>query len=235
MAMSHNGVESWRTDPLYTIPEAAHLAHVSTPTVKRWLFGYQTGASEMPPVFGEADRDDPMVSFLQLAEIIVASAFRHRKIKLEVIRSAHAKAQLETRIEYPFAAVRFESIGGHILRLYDLENGTNFVDVPPENSFEALDAPGNFTLPQIVMETMHTFEYEHELAARWYPVANTKLIVVDPRYSAGIPTIAGRRVSANSVIKRFRAGLSISLIADDLLLTTEDVETIIRYADEIAA
>ena len=42
-----NGHERWRTGVLYTVPEAARLAGVSPITVRRWLYGYQTTASQM--------------------------------------------------------------------------------------------------------------------------------------------------------------------------------------------
>lgn len=233
--------ETWRTSPLYTIPEAARLAGVSTPTVRRWLWGYDTGTSQMPPVFGTVDQktDEPslaLVSFLQLAEIVVASSFRKHGIKLDVIRAAHAKAKAGMYpIEYPFATLELEPLGGHILRRFDLEHGTRFTDPPPKTSFEALDTPGLFTLPDIVTQTLSTFDYERKLAARWYPLGNTTPIVIDPRYSAGVPTIPERRVTASAVVKRFKAGQSIRFIARDLLLTMAQVEAVIRYGDKVAA
>lgn len=227
------GHEPWRYSPLYSYSEAAQLARLSKPTIKRWLYGYETGSSEMPSVFGTADPHARMVSFLQLAEIIVAGSFRQRRIKLEAIRRAHGQAQRETGLEFPFATLPFESMGGHILRIYDLEHGTNFTD-PARTSFEALDARGAWTLPRIVVETMRSFDYERNVAARWYPLREqTKLIVVDPRFSAGVPTIAGRRVTIENVMKRFRAEQSIRMIARDLKLAIRDIETVIRYADQI--
>ena len=95
---SGNGRNGWRTGPLYTLSEAARLARVSTATVKRWLFGYQTPSREMPPVFGEVDeviRGQALISFLQLIEIVVASRFRRRRVPLERVRRAHEFAKDE--------------------------------------------------------------------------------------------------------------------------------------------
>ena len=159
--MSENGQNGWRTAPIYTIAEAAHLAHVSSITVRRWLFGYQTPGRQMPPVFGEQGRA-PLVSFLQLAEIVIASGFRRRHVTLERIRQAHEFAKTEWSLDYPFAALKLEPLGGHVLRRFEeRERGASLL---------VLDTPEQWTLPGLVIETIHNFDYELDLAARWFPI-----------------------------------------------------------------
>src|SRR4030042_3108448 len=110
----------WRTQPMYSIGETAHLAEVSPATVRRWLQGYtpdpRQPSRQSPPVFG-GRVEGPFVSFLQLVEIVVASDFRKAgHVKLEVVRRAHLNATRESGIEYPFAHLQLESLGGHIIR-----------------------------------------------------------------------------------------------------------------------
>ena len=110
--MSTNGQNGWRTEPMYSFSEAAHLARVSTTTVRNWLWGFR----ERPPIFG-AQRDlGPMVSFLQLIEIIVARRFRMAaKVPFERVLRTYKNAQNLFQLEYPFAHLRLEALGGHIL------------------------------------------------------------------------------------------------------------------------
>jgi len=63
-----NNTESWRTDAMYTIREGAHLAHVSSMTVRRWQYGYQTDNRDVLPMLVQQEKK-PVVSFLQLIEI----------------------------------------------------------------------------------------------------------------------------------------------------------------------
>ena len=231
--MSVNGsniYESWRADPLYTIPEAARLAHVSTPTVRRWLFGYETTAHQMRPVFGEQTEETKgtaLVSFLQLVEIVVASGFRRRNVKLERIRRAHGFAKNEWTTDYPFASLNLETLGGHVLR--------RFEESEPGASLRALDLPEQWTLPGLVLKTIQNFDYEVKLAARWFPVGKDVPIVIDPRWSAGMPTIPDRRVTIETIHKRFTAGYSIQFIADDLRVDQAHIEEAVRYAGKVAA
>ena len=42
MSDNGNSKNGWRTQPMYSFSEAAHLAHVSVSTVRNWLLGYFT-------------------------------------------------------------------------------------------------------------------------------------------------------------------------------------------------
>ncbi|MBI2887819.1 MAG: DUF433 domain-containing protein [Chloroflexi bacterium] len=215
----------WRTGAMYTIREAARLAGVSKGTVRNWLAGYKTNSGTLQrPVFGTA-HDAPMVSFLQLIEIIMASRFRRRRVNLERIRLSHENAQKMFGVEYPFAHLQLLAWAGHILHVQ--EKG--------DEGLPALDSPSLYTLPGLVQEAYEAIDYEDELAARWYPLGKDKPIVVDPLYAAGLPTIPHRGVTIEHVKARFDAGQSIGLICRDLTLLRREVEEAIRYADKIAA
>ena len=224
--------DSWRTEPLYTISEAAHLAHVSPVTVRRWLFGYapdhRQPSRKSPPVFGATEAGNPFVSFLQLVELVVANDFRKvGRVKLDVVRQAHRNARSETGIEYPFAHLQLESLGGHIVRW--LQAGDRM------SQAQAVDQPEQRSLPNLVEQRIRELEYERDFAARWYPVGKVIPIVVDPLFSSGLPTIAGRGVTVVTIHKRWKAGQLIDFIARDLEISTGLVERALQYADKIAA
>ena len=105
----------------------------------------------------------------------------------------------------------------------------------PGRTLQAVDEPRQRTLPGLVIEAIHNLEYEKELAARWYPLGKVIPIVVDPQFSAGLPTIPSRRVTVRTIHKRWSAGQAISFIARDLRLKHDTVEEALRYADRVAA
>jgi uncharacterized protein (DUF433 family) len=91
-------------------------------------------------------------------------------------------------------------------------------------------------LPGVVSELLHQgFDYQDDLASRWFPLGRGVPIVVDPRYAAGVPTIPNRGVTVATINDRFKLGQSIQFIAKDLVLRRDQVEAAIRYADKIAA
>lgn len=220
-----------RTEPLYTISEAARLAHVSPNTVRRWLFGYAPDRRHpwytTPPVFDRSEEGNPFVSFLQLVEIVIASDFRKvGHVKLDTVRHAYENAKAEWGIQYPFAHLELETLGGHIIRW--LKAGT-------VSAAQAVDLPEQWSLPGLVTEEIHKLDYERQLAARWYPVGKSVPIVVDPLFSSGLPTILGRGVTVITIHKRWKAGQLIEFIADDLQIESTLVQRVLQYADKLAA
>ena len=217
--------ENWRTEPLYTISEAAHLSRISHQTVRNWLYGRKDRNQDIPPILGEQART-PQVSFLQFTEILVACSFRKNQIRLNRIRDAHDFAQEEWGMEFPFASLQLEPLGGHILHTFD--------EKQPGRSLATLDTKlRQWTLPGFVLDTLHTLEYELELAARWYPKGKDIPIVVDPKINAGLPSVKNRRVTIETIRKRFKARYSIPFIASDLKLNKDEVVDVLRFADEV--
>ena len=223
----HESPNGWRTEPMYSFGEAARLANVSTSTVRNWLFGYTARGREVPPLF--QSENGHMVSFLQMIEIMVAGRFRksasRKSIPFNTVRDAYVKAQEHWGIPYPFAHLKLEAIGGHIVHF--LREGAV--------SYQALDSPEQWTLPGLMRDTIDQIEYEQELAIRWFPIGKTVPIVVDPRLSTGLPVIQGRGVTVDAIRKRFKAGLRIEFIAKDFEMDTSLIETALQYWERVAA
>lgn len=213
---------------MYTFGEAAKLAGVSTGTVRNWLLGYVSKDKEGPPLFKAPAVQGPVVSFLQLIEVVVVGKFRKsERLPLRRIAKAYEYTKEEFQLEYPFAHLRLETLGGHIIHRMQEEK--------PGFSHQALDEPAQWSLPGLVLDVIQKLVYEQDLAARWYPVGKDVPIVVDPRISAGIPTIETRGVTVQALHKRWKAGHKIAFIATDLALRAELVEHVLQYAEQIAA
>ena len=211
-----------RTTPLYTVSEAAHLARVSPTTVRSWLFGTEKSESLFP------HSRTPMVSFLQLIEVVVAARFRKsERVSLARLRKAHINACEDLNLQFPFAYEQLELVGGHIVRILYTESTAA--------SYQSMDEPSQWTLPGLVAGVKRQIRYEHELAAQWYPAGTDVPIVIDPRITSGLPTISGRGVTVQIIRKRFLAGQDIDFIARDFDINKDVVEDAVRYGELIAA
>ncbi len=229
--MSTNGANDWRTGPMYTFSEAAHLADVSPGTVRNWLFGYSTRDRETEPLFSPPADQGAMVSFIQLIEIVVAGRLRKaERASYRTVYQAYQNARQHYHYEYPFAHIALTAIGKHIVHYI---RGTR-----PGASLQALDALSQWTIPGLVeiQAVVDQLDYEHELASKWWPVGRDVPIVVDPQFSSGVPTIAGRGVTVGTIHKRFTEGnLGIDFIMGDYQLEREQVEHAIRFGERLAA
>ena len=226
---SGNGHNGWRTQPMYSFSEAGHLAHVSASTVRNWLHGYTAQYGEVQPLFKAPLEIGAMVSFLRLVEIVVAGNFRKAEgVSFQTVRRAYDNTRNQWNLDYPFAHLRLQALGGHIVQRLRSER--------PGRSVQALDKPQQWTLPGLVLEMVHQLDYDElDLASRWYPVGKMVPIVVDPRISAGLPTVLGRGVTITVIHNRFKAGQRLKFIAQDFDLEPNIIEEAIRYAERVVA
>lgn len=177
----------------------------------------------------KGDGAGQLVSFLTLVEIAVAKHFKQKNVRLERIRRAHDFAAQRMGTDHPFAFARLAALGGHVLAEFEKES-------PGGGSLLALEHPSEqWTLPGLVIDTLSALDFEAELASRWFPLGRSCPIVIDPRFAAGMPTIVERRVTVETIRKRFKTGMSIEFIADDLRLDNQTVEDVLRYGDRVAA
>jgi uncharacterized protein (DUF433 family) len=225
MSNNGNGKNGWRTQLMYSFTEVAHLSHVSVSTVRNWLLGYTTTKGEVEPLFKGHPEEEKACSFLQLIEIVVAAKFRKAEHKsFRLVRQAYDNARRLYKLDYPFASMELKAIGGHIVHILRV----------PGASLQAIDQPEQFTLPDLVQETLAQIEYEYDLAARWWPVGTEVPIVVDPQISGGLPVIKGRGITVEAIHKRFKANQKMEFIARDFALKVGIVEEAIRYAEKVA-
>jgi uncharacterized protein (DUF433 family) len=217
--------EEWRTGPVYSITQAAWLADVSPTTVRRWLFGYVQPGRKMRRVFDKREDDNRYLSFLEMAEIVVAARFRRRGITLERVRRARTYAADMWAVEYPFATLDMKTYGVHIV--------SEFQQKEPGEPLLVFDAHGQLTLPGLVAESLENFDWLDRWASRWFPMGKSVPIVVDPQMAAGRPTILDTGITVDTVMRRFTKGKQTpTFIAEDYELEEEEVLDIIRYAAE---
>ena len=110
-----NSDNLWRTQPMYSFAEAAHLSNVSTSTVRNWLVGYTGRNREIRPLFSSHTDQGPRISFLQLIEIVVAAKFRKaERVSYQTVYAAYVHAKDMYNLEYPFANLTLVKGGGKV-------------------------------------------------------------------------------------------------------------------------
>src|SRR5688572_1911763 len=105
-----------REMPAYGLREAAHYLQLPPATLKSWVMGRfyptQRGRRFFKPVIQLPDKDVPLLSFDNLAEAHVLSAFRREyNIELAQIRSALSYVTRHFGWQHPLIEQKFETDG----------------------------------------------------------------------------------------------------------------------------
>lgn len=214
------GDEPWRRRlylPAYRVVEVARYAGVTPQTVSNW----QREASGHAPAIS-AREDHQALSYLQLVEVAFVASMRRLGVRLKAIRDARDYLRQRLDAEFPFATYRFKTDGQSILM--DLEQ---FEATGSKGKLVVADKGGQLAWEAILEKRFTEFDYEEELAARWYVAGRDSPIIIDPQVAYGAPTVRG---TATWILKgRWVAGEDVSDIAEDFGLPLDDVERGLRF------
>jgi hypothetical protein len=94
-------LEKFLGNGLYTVPEAALYARVTTGMMRRWLFGGKGGEAVIDTQFKD---DEKLVTFLDFIQTLAIREIRlQRQLPLVKFRQAIAEAKKRFHLTHPFA------------------------------------------------------------------------------------------------------------------------------------
>jgi uncharacterized protein (DUF433 family) len=220
------------TRPLYSYAEADRLAGVSRGTSNRWVKGYKyrndqgQRVAQPPMTTGREGNTEGGVSFVDLINIRAIDGLRERGFSTQKIRQIIRYCQDELGVDYPFATQQFKTDRRRIYmhagdgRLLELLGG--------QQGAQAWD--------RILNPFLKNFDYQHELARRWWPLGKEdKRVVVDPDYGFGLPVITGSGVRTEVIAEQYEAGDAMEHIAYDFNVTPEQIEGALKLERQLAA
>lgn len=170
---------------IYTIPEAARLAHVPAPSIRRWLYGYHYGYKgqtvQQPAVVAATDnlRSLRVVTFLDLIEVQFVHAFRDEGVSWKTIRIAATKAREFTRNDHPFASRQFVTDGSTIFaEIVQATGNRELLDLKSDQM-----AFRRVFLPSLRVK----MELGERRVERLWPLGRNRPVVIDPQRQFGQP------------------------------------------------
>jgi uncharacterized protein (DUF433 family)/DNA-binding transcriptional MerR regulator len=222
---------------LYTAEEAARLLAVHPSTVRRWLVGYSYPLKDKPrgrqPAVIRAGRRDPaeprVVTFLDLAELLVIKGFRQHGIPLQQVSDAAEEGSRIFRTSHPLAALHVVTDGRRIFAEVQSQPGSR--------EMVSLTDRGQYVFVDAVEAYLRDLDFDPGtgMANKWWPQGRAGLVVVDPRIGFGAPHVAEVAVSTAAVYDLVEAGESPSSAAEWFGLTASQAEAAIAFERNLQA
>lgn len=186
--------------PSYRVSEAAAYTGAHANTIANWHYRGK-------PVLPGRERGKPL-NYLELVEVAFVSFFRSIGFPMRRIRAARDYVSKTFAVEFPLAEYQFKTEGMYILMDYN-----QFDPDPNLDQIIVADKAGQLAWTSLIGDKFAEFDYEFELAMRWYPAGRDSLVVIDPRVSFGAPVVHGL---PTWVVKgRWNAGESVEEISED--------------------
>ena len=214
--------------PAYPFVEAAHYLNIPLSTLRAWCLGQGYREDRKTRRFQSIIRldanDRRALSFLNLVEAHVLAAIRRQHhVPLPKVRQALAYVSKEMDMQRPLAESEFQTDGVDLF----LEKLGSLVNVSREGQTEMKDVIRDH-LKRIERDTqgvpirLFLFTRKDDIRDQPSPV------VVDPRIVFGRPVLAGRSVPTAVLADRFKAGDTLTQLAEDYETSPQNIEEALR-------
>lgn len=221
---------------LYSFPEAAKLTGIESSSLRRWLRGYgrtkkgSGAAYDIEALWTSPlqDEDFDAISFADLLEVRFVNAFRKYGVSLQTIRTAARHAREMFGTNYPFTNRRFRTDGRGIFAEALRETGeTEMMDLGKKQ----------YVFDKVVRPSLYSgIEFgEDELATRWFPVPQSKAVVLDPQIAFGKPIVTEVGVRTDILYDAYLAEDDKHVVARLYEVPLSAVEHAIRFEQRQAA
>jgi uncharacterized protein (DUF433 family) len=224
--MAKRNVNTILATPAYPFAEAAHYLNIPLSTLRAWCLGQRHGAGKraFKPVIRLDGDDRRALSFLNLVEAHVLAAIRRQyQVPLPKVRQALSYVSKKLNTDRPLANAEFQTDG---LDLF-IEKLGSLINVTREGQTEMADVMRDH-LRRIERNT-HGVPVRLFLFTRTDEIRNQPSpVVVDPQIAFGRPVLAGRAVPTAVLADRFKAGDTLTQLAEDYDTSPQNIEEALR-------
>lgn len=209
MIQNKSHIEPKLGEGIYSTKDISDILELPYHKVQRSMSGFWQDYT-----FGR--KGDRAVNFLTLIEFYTYYQLREIGIKSYAIKKAHTAISNQLNTLYPFAMDILHTDGKQvwyeILEMIINADGSNQINIV-----------------DLVKPFLNKVEFKNKLAEKYFPLAGSKNIVVDPKYQFGHPIITGTRIKAEIVGDFYEGGESIQTLCEAYNLTEEQVKDAITY------
>jgi uncharacterized protein (DUF433 family) len=219
---------------IYSLGDVSRLTGVSTGRIRRWPRGYRYRSGKKtytsPPLWQGQWRPIERclaLGFLDLIEVRFVDAFLHAGISWATMHQARARAQDVFGVSHPFCTCRFVTNGREIfVQLHQQTGEVSLMDMVKQQ--------------HVFSQIMNPFLKELEFAdgsglARWWPLGDKRLVVLDPTRNFGRPIIETNGVPTEVLANAMKASRSLADVALWYEVSDEAVRDAVDFEQRLAA
>jgi uncharacterized protein (DUF433 family) len=217
-----------RSQPAYTLAEAARYLKVASATLRSWVVGrpYPKGGgiAHFQPLIRSASRQPAMLSFWNLIEAHVLRSLRtDHGVSIKALRQAVAYAEKSLSIV-------------NLLLSKELRTQAGVVFLEHYGELIELSASGQLAMRRLFDEHLKRVEWdEWQFPVRLYPFVSSEVqsfdrpIAIDAKIAFGRPVVLRLGITTEIIAERMDAGENVSELASDYGLSEAEIEQAILY------
>ncbi|HEY4322456.1 MAG TPA: DUF433 domain-containing protein [Mucilaginibacter sp.] len=208
---------------IYSKRDVADILHLPYHKVSRWMNDFWSDYT-----FGNAE--NKLINFKTLIEFYTFYHLRENGFSSQHTKAIHASIAKDLNTPYPFATKI------HFINSENLKS-KKYVYYEVGDHIIKSDGKKQFDLKPFLIPFLNKIEFNNDeipIVDKFYPLENSKRIVVDPKLQFGKPTITGTGIKAEVINGFYEGGESKESICKIYNLHIQQVEDAILYFKQTA-
>jgi uncharacterized protein (DUF433 family) len=212
---------------VYLIKDVSQILRLDYEKVYRWIVGYWTGALDEGISYVFGDNKNRAINFYSLIEFYTFFKLREKGVSSTEIKKLHSKLSKLLHTKYPFAVAQDYYVE-HKKNRKGQKRKTFVYYTYLENIIKS-DKKDQFSF-KFIEEFLKKIEFdENNLAAKFYPLHESRNVVVDPKRQFGQPIIAGTSIKTETVFGLYNGGETVENISILYDIPIEKVQDAITF------
>lgn len=210
---------------VYLVKDVSKILHLDYEKVYRWLAGYWSGNlnKDINYTFGEPG--NRAINFYSLIEFYTFFTLREKGLSSTQVKKLHAKLSGLLHTPYPFAVAQDYYVEDRKTK----KTKKKFVYYTYLDSLIKLDEKHQFSF-DFMEKFLERIDFdENNLAVRFYPLPNSKNVVVDPKHQFGQPVVSGTNIKTQTLFSLYQGGETVENISILYNLPIKKVEDAISF------
>jgi uncharacterized protein (DUF433 family) len=225
LASKENHIQPRLGEGIYLIKDVSKILQLDYEKVYRWIVSYWSGDLSETINYTFGDVDNRAINFYSLIEFYTFFKLREKGISSTQIKKLHSELANILQTPYPFAIAQ----DYYVEKRKTKKTKKVFVYYTYLDSLMKLSPKKQFFF-KFLDEFLDRIEFdENNLAVRFYPLHNSRNVVVDPKRQFGQPIINGTNIKTQTVFSLFRGGESLEDISTLYNIPIEKVKDAINF------
>jgi uncharacterized protein (DUF433 family) len=214
---------------IYLVKDISKILRLDYEKVYRWIVGYWGGSLDKDFNYTFGDADNRAINFYSLIEFYTFFKLREKGLSTNEIKKLHHELSTTLKTPYPFAMAQDYYVDHRKPKDPQKKTKKKFVYYTYLASLIKLSPKKQFSFN--FMETfLDKIEFDdNNLAVRFFPLANSKNVVVDPKHQFGQPTINGTNIKTQTIYNLYNGGETLENISILYNIPVKKVEDAINF------
>jgi uncharacterized protein (DUF433 family) len=219
-------------DGVFLYKDVAEILCLDPKKVRRWITNFWDNSLAHDTKYSFGSKGSKAVNFYTLIEFYTFYKLREEGFSAQYIQKIHQLISKELDTPYPFAKAGIE----HDRPVEGVSLKKRKIWYKEVEHIVCANGRRQLAFKRIIEPFLKKIEFDHEgqLPQRFFPLEDSRNVVVDPKHQFGQPTVTGTNIKTQTLYNLFLGGESYNDISTMYGIAPKKVKDAIGYHQRAA-